>query len=121
MMMIIMIIILIIKELVEQFKGILQCLDENTEKYLAFSLPIPKRKGQDSDLQIKLIDCLVFIASSLSILVDNLAEVLHKGKCENFNSCLEYALVKDNTLAFKFLDCNKYYEKEIEQGLTKRL
>ena len=55
------------------------------------------------------------MASSRSILADNLAEVLHTGKCENLNSGLEYALVKENTLAFKFLDFNKYYEKRLSR------
>ena len=32
----------IIKELVEEFEGEFECLDENTEKYITFSVPIKK-------------------------------------------------------------------------------
>ena len=43
----------IIRELVEEFKGQIECLGENTEKYITFSVPINKRiikidkKGDD--------------------------------------------------------------------------
>ena len=32
----------IIKELAEKFQGEFECLDENTEKYITFSVPIKK-------------------------------------------------------------------------------
>ena len=32
----------IIKELAEEFEGEFECLDENTEKYITFSVPIKK-------------------------------------------------------------------------------
>ena len=66
---------------------------ENTEKYKTFSVPIVKKirkvdKGGNEDIttvsyKIKLIDSARFIASSLSNLVDNLAEGIHKIKCYN--------------------------------------
>ena len=34
----------IIKELAEEFKGQFECLGENTEKYITFSVPIKKKK-----------------------------------------------------------------------------
>ena len=40
-------------------------------------------------------------------LVDNLAEGLHKGKCRDCKSCLEYVNVKDSLLIFDCLNCNK--------------
>ena len=33
---------LIIKELAEEFEGELECLGQNTEKYITFSVPIKK-------------------------------------------------------------------------------
>ena len=35
----------IIKELVKEFDGYFECLDENSEKYIAFSIPIKKKTG----------------------------------------------------------------------------
>ena len=37
----------IIKELAEEFKGQFECLGENTEKYITFSVPIKKEHDND--------------------------------------------------------------------------
>ena len=41
----------IIKELVKEFEGNFECLGENTEKYITFSVPI-KKKIENKDLEI---------------------------------------------------------------------
>ena len=41
----------IIKELVEESEGNFECLGENTEKYITFSVPI-KEKIENKDLEI---------------------------------------------------------------------
>ena len=41
----------IIKELVKEFEGNFECLGENTEKYITFSMPI-KKKIENKDLEI---------------------------------------------------------------------
>ena len=41
--------------------------------------------------------------SSLSNLVDNLAERIHKIKCKGFNCFLEYESVNDNLMNYKCL------------------
>ena len=46
--------------------------------------------------KIKLIDRARFMASSLSNLLDNLTEGIHKIKCKDCDSFLEYESVKDN-------------------------
>ena len=70
----------IIKELVKEFEGNFECLGENTEKYITFSVPI-KKKIDNKDLEItykiKFIDSYRFMSSSLSKLVDNLSEGIH--------------------------------------------
>ena len=38
----------IIKELAEEFKGQFECLGENTEKYITFSVPIKKENDDDN-------------------------------------------------------------------------
>ena len=70
----------IIKELVKEFAGNFECLGENTEKYITFSVPI-KKKIENKDLEItykiKFIDSYRFMSSSLSKLIDNLSEGIH--------------------------------------------
>ena len=41
----------IIKELAKEFEGNFECLGENTEKYITFSVPI-KKKIDNKDLEI---------------------------------------------------------------------
>ena len=81
----------IINELVKEFKGNFECLGENTEKYITFSVPI-KKKIENKDLEvtykIKFIDSYRFMSSSLSKLVDSLSEGIHDNKCLDCNSCL---------------------------------
>ena len=58
----------IIKELVKEFEGNFECLGENTEKYITFSVPIRKRienKDMEITYEIKFIDSFRFMATSL--------------------------------------------------------
>ena len=81
----------IIKQLAKEFQIEFNCLGENTEKYKTFSVPITKEvKRIDKNgekitktisYKLQLIDSARFMASSLSNLVDNLAEEIHKIKC----------------------------------------
>ena len=96
---------------------------ENTEKYKTFSIPIEKEvikndeDGHESvatiSYEIKLIGSARFMATSLSNLVDNLTEGIHKIKCKECDCFLEYESVKDNSIKFKYLCCNKIDEEEI--------
>ena len=55
----------IIKELAEDFKGNFECLWENTEKYITFSVPI-KNENEDGKIityKIKFIDTCGFMQS----------------------------------------------------------
>ena len=83
----------IIKELVKEFEGNFECLGENTEKYITFSVTI-KKKIDNKDLgityKIKFIDSYRFMSSSLSKLVDNLSEGIHNNKCFDCESNLDY-------------------------------
>ena len=83
----------IIKELVKEFDGNFECLGENTEKYITFSVPIKKKiKNKDIEItyKIKLIDSYRFMAMLLSKLIDNLSEGTHNNKCADCKSCLDY-------------------------------
>ena len=80
----------IIKELAEEFRGEeFECLGENTEKYISFSVPIKKEHDNDSGetitYKIKFIDSCRFMPSKLSNLVDNLSEINNK----DCKTCIE--------------------------------
>ena len=72
----------LIKELAEEFKGEFECLGENIEKYISFSVPIKKEHDDDNDKTItykwKLINNCRFIRSKLSDLFGNLSEINNK-------------------------------------------
>ena len=128
--MIIIIIIIIIKELANRFEGQSECLGENTEKYKTFSVPIEKeitkidKDGNESVVTIsykmKFVDTARFMATSLSNLVDNLTEGIHKVKCKDCDYLLEYESVKDNLIKCKCLSCNKDYLNKLDEKLKKR-
>ena len=78
----------IIKQLARKFKGNFDCLGENTEKYITFSVPIKKVLDNDNDkdknkvktvtYRLKFIDSYRFMQSSLSNHVNNLFEINNK-------------------------------------------
>ena len=113
----------IIKELVKQFNGNFECLGENTEKYITFSVPI-KKKIENKDLEItykiKFIDSYKFMSSSLSKLVDNLSEGIHNNKCLDCKCCLDYIKIENEKLLLKCFNCNNYYKKKFNQDLIKK-
>ena len=79
------------KELAEKFDEQFSCLGDNTEKK-TFSVPIEKdvtRISKDGEKirktisrRLQFIDCARFMGSSLSNLVNNIAERIHKIKCK---------------------------------------
>ena len=114
----------IIKELVQEFEGNFECLDEDTEKCITFSVPL-KNKIENNNIEItykiKFINSYRFISSSLSKLVDNLSEGINNNKCVNCNSCLDYIKIKNEKLLLKCFNCNIYYKKKFNQDLIKKL
>ena len=67
----------VIKKLAEEFKGEFECLGENTEKYITFSVPLKKEDDGKITYKLKFIDSYRFMQTSLSSLVDNLS-----GECK---------------------------------------
>ena len=113
----------VIRELVKEFEGNFECLGENTEKYITFSVPIKKRienKDMEITYKIKLIDSFRFMATSFSKLVDNLTEGIHSDKCINCKSDISYMKVIDETLIFRCFNCKRNYKKEINKELIER-
>ena len=105
----------IIKELVKEFESTFDCLGENTEKYITFSVPLKKKienKNLEINYKIKFIDSFRFMSSSLSKLVDNLSEGIHHNKCVDCKSNLDYVrITKNKKLLLKCFNCNIYYKK----------
>ena len=113
----------IIKELAREFDGNFECLGENTEKYITFSVPIKKRidnKNMDITYKIKFIDSFRFMATSISKLVDNLTDKIHNDKCMKCKSNLCFVNAVNKKLIFKCIDCEKEYEKEFNKELVER-
>ena len=107
----------IIKELVKEFEGNFECLGENIEKYITFSVPIKKEiKNKDLEItyKIKFIDSYRFMASSLSKLVDNLSEGIHNSKCSDCGSNLDYIKItakrKNEKLILECYNCKQRYK-----------
>ena len=113
----------IIKELVKEFEGNFDCLGENTEKYITFSTPLKKKienKNLEITYKIKFIDSFRFMSSSLSKLVDNLSEGIHKNKCADCKSNLDYIKTKNEKLILECYNCKQRYRNKFNKELIKR-
>ena len=53
--------------------------------------------------------------TSISNLVDNLPEEIHKFKCKDCECFLEYETVKDSSIKYKSLSCYKSYLHKIDE------
>ena len=104
----------IIKELVKKFASNFECLGENTEKYIPFSVPI-KNKIENKD-KIKFIDTSRFMASSLSKLVDNLSEGIYNNKCSDCGSNLDYIKIKNEKLILECYNCKQCHKKNLKKN-----
>ena len=114
----------IIKELVKEFEGNFDCLNENTEKYITFSVPIKKKIENKASIEInykkKFIDSCRFMSTSLSKLIDNLSEGVHNTKCSDYESNLDYIKIKNEKLLLRCFNCNSYYKKKFNKDLIKK-
>ena len=92
----------IIKQLAEKFKGQFECLVDNTEKYIAFSVSIKKEldNGKTSTYKPKLINSYRFMQIKLSSFVDNLSGTFNK-ECK---PCMESKKVKSECDYIGFRD-----------------
>ena len=103
-----------IKELIEEFEGQFECLEENKEKHINFSVTIKKELDSSKIItnKVKFIDSFRFMSSLLSNLADNLSEVFRIDKCMDCKSCLNYIVFKDDQLIFRCFECKKNYQKD---------
>ena len=103
----------------KEFEGQFECLGENIEKYITFSVLVKTKLENDKRItyKTKFIDGFRFMSSSLSSLVDNLFGGLRNSKCK---SCLDN-FIEDNQLIFNFPKYNKNHKKILMQTWLKDL
>ena len=69
--------------------------------------------------KVNFFDSARFVTTSLSNLVDNLIEAIHKIKCKDYDFFLEYEILQDNLIKSKCLSCNKDYSNKLDENLKK--
>ena len=107
----------IIKQLAKEFRGNFDCIGENTEKYITFSVPVKKEVKNDKVIiyKLKFIDSYRFMSASLSHHINNLFEI-NKAKepedefIKNMRSMADSLSTHINTLS----EINK---KELKKNL----
>ena len=60
------------------------------------------------------------MTSSLSNLVDNLADEIHKVKCKDSDCFFEYENVKDNLIEYKCFSCSRDYSRRLIKNKIKK-
>ena len=115
----------IINQLAIEFKGELNCIGDNMEKYITFSVPIKKEvinnNGDKKTItyKLKFIDSFRFMSNSLSELVDNTSEIFNSKECKScieklkINSECYYAGLKNNRLIYKCKKCKNEWKRPI--------
>ena len=93
-----------INQLAEEFKGELNCIGENMEKYIIFSVTIKKKcdDGKTIAYKLRFIDSFRFMLTSLSEIVD---------MSGNFNSIECKSFTENN----RYKQCKKLIEGLIEK------
>ena len=78
----------IINQLAIEFKGELNCIGDNMEKYITFSVTIKKEcnNGKTITHKLNFIDSFRFMSTSLSELADNMSGIFNSIECK---SCVE--------------------------------
>ena len=114
----------LIKELAEEFKGEFECLGENTEKHISFSVPIKKEYDNDND---KTITCkLKFIVLEdfcevkyQTLLITCLKLIIKIGKHawteKNIKSECDLIGFKNNRLNYRCKECKGTSSKSINE------
>ena len=105
----------IINQLPQKFKGELDYIGDNMEKYITFSVPIKQKCDGVKAVPYKLrfINSFRFMSVSLSYLVDNLPGIFNSLECK---SCMEkikinsercFVGLKSNRLIYRCKECKE--------------
>ena len=106
----------------EEFEGEFECLGENTEKYITFSVPLKKENNKKITYKLKFIDSYRFMSTSLSNLVDTLSGVYGKEckKCmerKKIRLNCEFIGFKNGRLNYKCKECKKSHTKLTNESI----
>ena len=101
----------------KEFKGNFECLGENTEKYITFSVSIKKEhdNGKTTTYKLKFIDSYRFMQDSLSNLVDNLSNINNKEPDNKFIDGMRW--IHYHSLLIKYhrsIEVSQSAKKELE-------
>ena len=117
----------IINQLAIEFKSELNCIGDNIEKYITFSVPIKKEvinnNGNKKAIahKLKFIDSYRFMQNSLSELVDYTSEIFNSKECKSciermkINSECSYVGFKNYRLIYKCKECKEEWKRPINQ------
>ena len=129
--------------LAEEFEKQFTCLGETSKKYITFTVLVEKKvtrvdKNREEITRnisyiLLFIDSTRFMGSSLSNLVNNHSDGIHKIKCKcghndkKWETCeikykycdcfLEYINFKDDLIGYKCSCCNKNYQQKFDEKL----
>ena len=115
----------ILNQLAILFNGEVNCIRDNMEKYITFSVPFKKEvinnNGDNKTItyKLKFIDSFRFIQDSLSNLVDNTSEIFNSKECKScigklkINSECYYAGLKNDRLIYKCKKCKNEWKRPI--------
>ena len=106
----------IINALAKEFKGYsIDCLGENTEKYISFKVPLKKTNmnGKLVTYKLKFIDSMRFMNTSISNPTDNLSEI-NKQECKRCKENCKYIIHKNDVLIYKCKKCHTRSYKSID-------
>ena len=112
----------ILNQLAIEFKGELNCIGDNMEKYITFSVPIKKECDNNKTItyKLKFIDSFRFMSDSLSNLVDNTSGIFNSVECK---SCIEKIKInsecclvglKNNRLTYKCKECKEEWKTPLK-------
>ena len=116
-----------LNQLAIEFEGELNCIGDNMEKYITFSLPIKKEiNNYDGEKKImtyklKFTDSFRFMSDSLSNLVDNTSGIYNSIDCK---SCIEkikinsescFVRLKNNRFIYECKECKEEWKRPLNK------
>ena len=107
----------IINQLAKEFKGELDCIGENMEKYVTFNVPTKKKydDGKTVTHKLRFIDSFRFMQASLPEHVNNLSGIfnsIESEKCverEKIDSECRLVRLKSDKLIYRCRECKKNF------------
>ena len=113
----------IINELAGEFKGKLNCIGEDMEKYITFSVTIKKEhdNGKKGAHKLRFIDSFRFMSTSLPEVTDNMPGVFNSIECKSYiekikiNSECCFVGLKSNRLIYRCKECKEEWKRPINE------